>query len=121
MSTRPISVASLCAFATVLIAIASALPGCGNGGGVHSDAQTETSGIWQYPVHLGDSRAKVHELLGGPYDQTLDYREAYPASGVEVWFDPEGRVSKFSFVGEASALYQTFPVQIRSDRNLMLG
>jgi hypothetical protein len=72
-------------------------------------------------VRLGDPRTKVHEFLGAPDDPTLGFKEAYPASGVEAWFDAESRVTKLSFYGEASALYQAYSVQIPSDRVLILG
>jgi hypothetical protein len=76
---------------------------------------------WAYPVRLGDSRARVHELLGSA-TRTTEAVEEYPLSGVSVWFNPEGRVTKLNFSGAAAGLNSvgTFD-SIPSDRSLMFG
>jgi len=90
------------------------LAGCGGG-------QRERADTWQYPVRLGDSRARVHELLGAASRSTLDLEE-YPASGVTVWFDTENRVTKPNFAGEASAVYASASFDpIISEQQLLFG
>jgi len=59
---------------------------------------------WTYPVGLGDSRSKAHELLGNP-SRTTEVLEEYPLSGVTLWFSPEGRVTKLNFQGLAGEIY----------------
>ena len=98
---------------------------CGNSTDSRSAVLTDAPVVWEYPVHLGDSRAKVHELLGDPSWQPNNTKEVYPASGVEIWFSDEGRVTKLSFSGEAAfGLYPSapaYPVSLASSRKLMLG
>ena len=67
-------------------------------------ASGESDGAWTYPLHFGDSRGKVHEVLGSA-THTTEVLEEYPLSGVTLWFSPEGRVTKFNFQGAAGALY----------------
>ena len=80
------------------------LPACGTDGKNGSSARTNSRDSWQYPLRFGDARSKVHEILGNAA-QTTNILEEYPMSGVTVWFDSEGRLSKFCFHGEAGALY----------------
>ena len=81
----------------------------------------QSSDSWQYPVQLGDPRARVHELLGAP-SRTTPELEEYPLSGVTVWFDGESRVTKFNFAGEASAVYSSSSFDpIPSDRQVLYG
>ena len=105
----------------LMAAAACLLVTCGRVPDPGSHLEDGAPAVWEYPIHLGDPRSKVHELLGGPEDPTLNYKEVYPASGVEVWFGREDRVTKFSFIGNAAALYQASAIQIPSARTLMLG
>lgn len=75
---------------------------------------------WDYAIRLGDSRAKVHKLLGNAA-RTTDALEEYPKSGVTVWFDSEGRASKLNFGAEADQIYVGASEWIPSDRQLMFG
>jgi len=65
-----------------------------------------SSNSWQYPVRLGDLRVGVHKFLGAASRVTPELEE-YPESGVTVWFDREGRVTKLNFTGEAGVVYAT--------------
>jgi hypothetical protein len=48
--------------------------------------------------------------------------EEYPASGLTVWFDVEGRVTKLNFAGGAIAIYSDHsPTPIPSDHQLLFG
>jgi hypothetical protein len=76
----------------------------GDGRTVIAGSEAISSDSWQYPVRLGDLRERVHKLLGGTSRTTPDLEE-YPESGVTVWFDREGRVTKLNFAGEACAVY----------------
>lgn len=76
---------------------------------------------WQYPVKLGDTRAKVHNLLGNAVRATSQLEE-HPLSGVTLWFDADDPVTKLTFVGEAIVLYSPDPMdQIPSDRPVLRG
>ena len=75
---------------------------------------------WTYPIRLGDARAKAHELLGNPTRST-EVLEEYPLSGITLWFDSEGRVSKVNLQGTASALYTGGAVSLLSHRALAFG
>jgi hypothetical protein len=105
--------------AVVLSAVWS--PGCGS-----TKGETPVSGapprVWTYPIHLGDSRARAHELLGNP-TRTTEVLEEYPLSGVTLWFDPEGRLTKLNFVGAAGkVLYSgSSPDVIPSDLTIAFG
>ena len=70
----------------------------------HATPQEIGSDSWQYPVRFGDTRARVHELLSNASRMTPELEE-YPTSGITVWFDGDGRVRKFNFAGEATAIY----------------
>jgi hypothetical protein len=63
-----------------------------------------SSDSWQYPVWLGDLRERVHKLLGAASRVTPEMEE-YAESGVTVWFDREGRVTKLNFAGTACSIY----------------
>jgi hypothetical protein len=78
--------------------------GCGEPKREHAETQQTTSESWQYPVRLGDSRAKVHELLGAA-SRSTDVLEEYPSSGVSVWYNEEGRLNKIWFAGEGCSIY----------------
>ena len=84
-------------FAILLLA-ASACRSIGSGS---KDNQGDS---WTYPIRLGDLRAKAHQLLGNP-NRTTDVLEEFPMSGVTLWFDAEGRISKVGLQGIASSLY----------------
>lgn len=93
----------------VLLAISIAqtlLAGCADGRMDPSSSEAISAGSWQYPIRLGDPRARVHELLGAA-TRTTAALEEYPASGVTAWFDSKGRVTKLNFAGGASAVYST--------------
>ena len=62
------------------------------------------SNMWEYPIRIGDSRVRVHELLGTA-SRSTDQLEEYVTSGVTVWFDEVGRVTKLNFAGQACAIY----------------
>ena len=79
----------------------SAFSGCGGKASPSRDAAPDS---WTYPIRLGDSRGEAHSVLGNPARVTKVLEE-YPMSGVTLWFDPEGRVSKVGMHGEAGALY----------------
>jgi len=90
-----------------------------------SPIATHSGASWEYPIRLGDSRAKVHALLGNA-SRATDVLEEYPMSGVTIWFDSEGRVTKLNFQGEAGALYAgpnsvIGPNWIPSDRPVVFG
>jgi hypothetical protein len=117
--TTRISIAKLAVVLSIILCFSSV---CGKKASIGgSVVQTKTQVVWEYPVHLGDSRAKVHKLLGGPDNPTLGYRESYPASGVELWFSDDDLVTKMSFIGEAAEIWRVWAIQIPSYRNLMLG
>jgi hypothetical protein len=104
---------------TILFLATSACRSIGSGGNANQGDS------WTYPIHLGDSRAKAHQLLGNPI-RTTDVLEEYPMSGVTLWFGAEGRISKVGLEGIASSLY-TGPVSmigdnwIPSDRAILFG
>ncbi len=83
-------------------------------------ASGESHSPWTYPLHLGDSREKVHEVLGNAM-RTTDVLEEYPLSGVTLWFSPEGRLTKFNFQGAAGALYSGSQNWIPSERTVVFG
>lgn len=87
----------------------------------HTAPQEIESDSWQYPVRLGDTRTRVHELLSNP-SRTTPALEEHPTSGITVWFDGDGRVSKLNFDGEATAIYSSASFdRISSDRPLVFG
>jgi hypothetical protein len=99
----------------------SLLAACGPSGVEILAGHASRRDTWEYPIRLGDARAKVHQLLGNA-TRTTELLEEYPMSGVMAWFDPEGRVSKLSFLGEASAIYSLTPLDsMPSDQPLMFG
>ena len=75
---------------------------------------------WQYPIHLGDTRAQVHALLGAA-SRSDSILEEYPASGVTLWFDQNNRVTKLNFIGQAAECYRTTSEQMLSDQALEFG
>jgi hypothetical protein len=113
----PRQVGLLAGFATLLLA-ASACRSISSGS---KDNQVES---WTYPIRLGDSRAKAHQLLGNPNRKT-DVLEEFPLSGVTLWFDSESRISKVGLQGIASSLYvgpsSIGDNWIPSDRALLFG
>lgn len=66
--------------------------------------ETVSSDSWQYPIRIGDLRERVHGLLGAASRVTPETEE-YSESGVSVWFDREGRVTKLNFAGTACRIY----------------
>jgi hypothetical protein len=90
----------------VLIALGFLIECCG-AGQVSPALKAAGPDSWQYPIRLGDTRARVHELLGAASRTTTNLEE-YPTSGVDVWFNTEGRVTKLNFAGEASVVYPKF-------------
>lgn len=88
---------------TLLVA-ASVGSGCGSKPSEATGSGTVQASSWTYPIHLGDSRAKAHEFLGNA-TRTTDVLEEYPMSGVTLWYDPEGRLTKLNFQGTAGAIY----------------
>jgi len=97
------------------------LVACGGGKNHQHDAPQTNAGSWQYAVRLGDPQSRVHEMLGAASRATSELEE-YPLSGVTVWFDREGRVTKLNFAGVASALYGgTSSDLIPSDRQTLFG
>jgi len=90
--------------AAVISVTLGLLPACGTNSNDSSSARTDSRDSWQYPLRLGDARARVHEILGNA-TRTTEVLEEYPMSGVTVWFDSEGRLTKLNFHGEAGALY----------------
>lgn len=114
----PVSVAWL---AIALLPAVCLLVTCGKVPRPDSPSASYTRTAWEYPIHLGDTRSRVHELLGAPENPALEYKGVFPASGIEVWFGRDDRVTKLSFIGEAAALYRTSDLQIPSARYLMLG
>ena len=101
---------------SLFVAMLSCCAGCTTG-------SSEAPGVvasWTYPIRLGDARAKAHELLGNPTRST-EVLEEYPLSGITLWFDSEGRVSKVNLQGTASALYTGGAVSLLSHRALAFG
>ena len=87
----------------------------------HAGAEGTPADSWEYPVRLGDPRARVHELLGAATRATPEL-EDYPASGVTAWFDSEGRITKLNFAGDAAALYTNASFDpIVSERPVVFG
>jgi len=82
--------------------------------------QDNTKNSWEYSIRLGDSRSKVHELLGIPSRTTSEIEE-YPTSGVSVWFDSENRIGKLNFAGPAIGIYGGTPKQLLSDNPILFG
>lgn len=121
---RILTVGWFTAMVTVPLAACIAF-GCRSRGPEASTGSGGSSDSWTYPVRLGDSRSKTHEVLSTAA-RTTDVLEEYPMSGVTVWYDPEGRVAKLNFHGEAGALYSG-PVSmfgqnwIPSNRPLVFG
>jgi hypothetical protein len=106
----------------VLILVLPMALGCGS---VGSPGQRSDADPWTYPVRLAESRAKAHELLGNPA-RTTEVLEEFPKSGITLWFDSEGRVTKINLHGIAGALYAGPSSMygdnwIPSDRSLLLG
>jgi hypothetical protein len=58
--------------------------------------------------------------LGGA-ERSDSILEEYPASGVTLWFDPDNRVTKLNFFGEAAGAYRTSFEQTFSDQPLLFG
>lgn len=83
-------------------------------------ASRESQNPWTYPLRLGGSRGKAHEVLGNA-TRTTEVLEEYPLSGVTLWFSPEGRVTKFNFHGAAGALYSGGQNWIPSDPTVVFG
>ena len=80
----------------------------------------ESGSSWTYPLRLGDSRGKAHEILGNA-TRTTEVLEEYPLSGVTLWFSPEGRATKFNFQGSSGLLYSGGQNWIPSDRTIVFG
>jgi hypothetical protein len=105
-----------------LVLLSAAASACGASTPRSSAASNDP---WTYPIHLGDSRTKAHDLLGSPKRAT-DVLEEFPKSGVTLWFNTEGKVAKVNLQGVAGALY-TGPSSmladnwIPSDRTLVFG
>ena len=119
----PVEVVLNCNLVRVLVLSVSVgfLLGCADDRRAPSVVQEAASDPWQYPIKLGDTRARVHELLGAPSHTTAELEE-YPPSGLTVWFDLGGRVTKLNFAGAASAIYSgSSSTPIPSDRQLLFG
>jgi hypothetical protein len=83
--------------------------------------QVASADPWQYPLRLGDTKAKVHELLTFAKRPSPDTEE-YSASGLTVLFDDDRRVTKLTFAGSANAIYSETPsAPILTDRQLFFG
>jgi hypothetical protein len=92
-------------FATLAVLLtASSWSACTSKGPRTSASGDASPSSWAYPIQLGDSRTKAHEFLGNA-TRTTDVLEEYPMSGVTLWFDPEGRLTKLNFHGTAGSLY----------------
>ena len=105
--------------AVALVGALSLAAACGGVPGARPGGQAEGTAAWEYPIHFGDPLAKVQGLLGEP--EYVIGHEVYPASGVEVWYGPEDRVTKLCFYGAAAAQESSFRNMFPSDRRLMLG
>ena len=90
--------------------------------GCRQNRENPSDTKWQYPVHLGDSQAKVHQLLGNPSAASHDLVEEFPSSGLSVWLNTERQVSKLNFQGEAAVIY-TFDsfAFLPSNRQVLYG
>src|SRR5262249_8484568 len=111
------------ASALLLSIAAGCLGGCaqGSGGAELPAVQVASTDPCQYSLRLGDTKAKVHELLTFAKRPSLDTEE-YPASGLTVLFDDDRRVTKLTFAGPANAIYSETPsAPILTDRQLLLG
>lgn len=109
-----LSLLTLAAVPTLLLPFSPAGPSAAQ------PASDKAPSPWTYPVHLGDSRGKAHELLGNA-TRTTEVLEEYPLSGVTVWFSPEGRIIRLNFQGSAGALYSSGQNWIPSDRAVVFG
>ena len=78
--------------------------GCNDRKQDHSKSQQISYDVWQYPIQLGDSRAKVHKLLGSA-TRTTPQLEEYPLSGVSISFDGMAKVIKLWFAGPGCSVY----------------
>jgi hypothetical protein len=108
----------VCVF-SLFCMLAALLHGCSQEPASPSFAvEKASSDPWQYPLRLGDTRAKVHELLSAPRRTTKDLEE-YPASGVTVAFDDDRRVTKLNFAGPASEVASDGPPTILAERPLL--
>jgi hypothetical protein len=97
--------------------------GCAQGGGGTPlpAVQVASSDPWQYPLRLGDTKGKVHELLTFAKRPSPDTEE-YPSSGLTVLFDDDRRVTKLTFAGPANAIYSETPsAPILTDRQILFG
>src|SRR2546426_4029666 len=83
-------------------------------------ASGDSHSPWTYQLHFGDSRGKVHQVLGNA-TRTTEVLEEYPLSGVTLWFSPEGQVTKFNFQGAAAVVYSDGQTWIPSGRTIVFG
>lgn len=74
--------------------------GCGC---INNDKESIIS--WEYPIALGDSRARAHEFLSIiDYPAEYKHREEYPTSGLIVYYDSEDRLTEILFRGDAGII-----------------
>jgi hypothetical protein len=108
--------------ATVSVVLAALLSSACTSRGPEASISGASLSAWAYPIRLGDSRARAHELLGNP-TRTTDVLEEYPMSGVTLWFDPEGRLTKLNFTGPAGKALYSGPNTdlIPSNRPIVFG
>jgi hypothetical protein len=85
-----------------------------------SDTPTASARMWQYPIHLGDSRTAVHQVLTAPTRDT-GIIEEYPSSGISVSFDSEGKVAKITVFGPGSNLYSAGAETVPSSQPALFG
>jgi len=95
--------------------------GCSQGGGAPLlPIQVVASDAWQYPLRLGDTKGKVHELFTAPKKASPDTEE-YPASGLTVLYDDDRRVTKLTFAGRANAVYSEASPPLLTERQILFG
>jgi len=67
---------------------------------------------WQLPIHLGDPKNRVYEILGRPSDVVESppneiYR--FRNSGLTITFDPNQNVSEITVHGVGNRKFMTYP------------
>src|SRR5215813_6411271 len=99
--------------------IVGCVAGCSQGGGAPLlPIQVVASDAWQYPLRLGDTKGKVHELFTAAKRASPDTEE-YPASGLTVLYDDDRRVTKLTFAGRANAVYSEASPPLLTERQIL--
>jgi hypothetical protein len=79
--------------------MAASVPACQQ---ASPESVSRSTATWQYPIRLGDTRARVNEFLTMPAIDDGGIHQEYPASGVAIFFDDTGHLAKISIYGPAS-------------------